>query len=398
VRERPLLLLLTASGLLGACSSKPETRPSPLPYGYAYRQGTAPKDPRPPPAASGEQLDAAIAIVGDDVLTRRRLIRETGGRVADESDAAFERGLKKRMLNWAAERVFVQAAERIGIKLPEASLDEYVKEQSDKLVKRAREDTGQPVTLADVLAERHISYEEFRESWRSKLYVMLYLRKLMVGIGGTRPEVDMEVSPAEVRRVYRANPGLFDQQAGARFSLWQLQVKTYLVGDRSFIDAEQEATRQAEALGQAFKAGASPAEVARRFAVPPEDWRENEQFVEQDSFRERFRDDQTTAWLFAPERRARDTLGIALPHGPLVVGVLEVRPPRRRSFEEVYDDVVARMKRGRELRVEKEELIRLVRQGAVAWPEELADALAMDAQETLGLLERDPAMAGARFR
>ena len=390
-----LFALLALSGPLAACDSNPagEGRPSPLPYGYREPQGRV---ARPKPTTEGEALDEISAVVWGEVLTRRRLIRETGGQKDGEDQVAFERDLRRRKVEWAKEQLLVKAAGQEGLRLVPSVLDEALEEEKQRLAKEASDNTGRPVTFEEVLAQQHLSEEEFRTSVKNRVLRQYYMRKLLVGLGkSARPQVDASVSPAEVRRLYREQPELFDEQAGARFALFQLQTADAMVGEVTPVEAEAVTLRKAEEIVAAFRAGAEPRDIAKRFALGERQWKVIEQ-VET-----KFAIPQGGEWLFAPERKVRDAQAFQFEQvlgGPVVLGVLEVRAARKRGFGESYDDVVKVYRFGREMRLENQRVIELVQGGAVVWPPALADDLVDDARNKLRQIDADERLSRARFR
>lgn len=389
------LLLLAACGPLAACDSNPagEGRPSPLPYGYREPQGNA---GRPKPSTEGEALDEITAVVWGEVLTRRRLIRETGGQKDGEDEVAFERDLRRRRVEWAKEQLFVKAAEQDGLRIVPSMLDEALEEEKKRLADEATENTGRPVSFEEVLAQQHLSEEEFRTSVKNRVLRQIYMKKLLVGLGkSARPQVDLSVSPAEVRRLYREQPELFDEKPGARFALFQLQTADAMVGEVTPVEAEAATARKAEEIVVAFRGGAAPRDIAKRFALGERQWKELEQIET------RFAIPEGGAWLFDPQRKERDAQVFHFEQvlgGPVVLGVLEVRPAQKRGFSDSYDEVVKVYRFGREIRLESQRLIELVQGGAVVWPPALADDLVDDARNKLRQIEADERLSRARFR
>lgn len=386
----PLAALLA----LGACDSNPagEGRASPLPYGYREPQGKIDRSA----SQQGAALDEISAVVWGEVLTRRRLIRETGGRVEGQDDAAFERELASRQLEWARTQLMVKAAEQEGLRIVPAVLDDALARERERLTLELSKNTGRPVTFEEYLAQQRLSEEEFRTRVQQREMRMAYLRKLLVGFGKqVRPQVDLTVSPAEVRRLYRERPELFDTKPAARFALFQLQTVDAMVGDVTPVQAEQVTAQRAEELARLFASGVASAELAQRFKLGERQWKEFDQLSERFSF------EAGSTWLFAPERRVRDAKVFEFeetPGGPVVLGVLELRVGAKRTFQESYDDVVRAYEVGRQGRLEAIKVIELVQGGTVVWPASLADQLVDAARGTLDKLDRDEVLSRARFR
>lgn len=395
---RPRALVLAGALLaLTGCTANPmdanptEGRISPLPYGYKEPESR----PKPTATADGAQLDEIVAVVWGDVLTRRRLIRETGGRAEGEDDAAFERELMRRRIEWAREQLLVKAAQQEGLRIVEAQLDEAVEREKTAILKDLTASAGRPVTFAEHLERQRLSEAEFRASVKNRELKRAYLAKLLVGLGKqARPQVDLSVSPAEVRRLYRERPQDFDIRPGVRFALFQLLTIEALTGDASPTDAEQATARKAEQVAQALRDGTPPAEVARRFGLSDRAWAQSKDFEEDIRFEE------AKPWLFDPARRPRDARVFEFekaPGGPVVLAVLETRPGTKMTFDEAYSRVVRVYELVRQNRLENEKVIELVQAGA-AWPESLADALVVDARRRLTKLDEDPVYRRARFR
>lgn len=397
-----VLVLAAAALALPACNSASlganpadanptEGRISPLPYGY--------QEPASRPAAArpegGQELDEVVAVVWGEVLTRRRLVRETGGRQPGQDDAAFERELGLRRVEWAREQLLVKAAQQEGLRIVEAQLDEAMEREKARKVKELGENTGRPVTFEEYLAQQRISEQEFRAGVKNRELKRAYLAKLLVGLGKqARPQVDLSVSPAEVRRLYRERPEDFDVQPGVRFALFQLLTVEALTGDTTPAQAEERTRAKAEQVAQALRAGTPPAEVARRFELSDRAWTQSK------GFEEDFRFAEGKPWLFDPSRRKGDARVFEFEKaagGPVVLGVLETRPGAKMTFDEAYGKVVTVYELVRQNRLENEKVIELVQAGG-AWPESLADSLVEDARRRLARLDKDPVYSRARFR
>lgn len=396
LRPGPLVgsLLGFACLLLTGCDSNPsgEGRVSPLPYGYREPDVRA-RATRP---AQGQELDELVAVVYGEALTRRRLIRETGGRAPGQDDAAFEADLERRRVEWAREMLLVKAAESEGLRAVASAIDEAVARAKAEKVQELSRNTGRPVTFEEYLTRQNISEEEFRTQVKHREMRLAYTQKLLVGLGrGMRPQVDYSVSPAEVRRLYREEPELFDDQPGARFAFFVVPTIEYLVDDVSPSQAEAAARARAEELAQAFRAGATPRQIAERFKLGERVWRELPEL------QSTFKYPEGAAWLFAPERKAGDAQAFQFagePAGPVVLAVLEVRAAAKHSFDEAYDDVVGAYRLSRRLRLENLKVIELAQTGSVVWPESLADQLVDQARDTLQKIDQEQRLARARFR
>jgi hypothetical protein len=275
-----------------------------------------------------------------------------------------------------------------------------------KAVEVLSENTGRPATFEEYLAQQNISEEEFRQSVHDAELQQAYFTKLSRGLfRGARPQVDLTVSPAEVRRLYREQPKLFDVPPEVTFAFYTLRVIDEAVGDVSPAQAEEATRRKAEAIAQALRAGEAPAAIAKRFAVDERLWRE---FKEPER---EFRIPKIDEWLFDPARKPRDAKVFAPedlvdprmpdvppPDGPVVLGTLTVTPGKKLDFNEAYDDVVAAHQEGRGLRLRELKIIELVQGGAIAWPADLADELVEHSRAQLARIDEHPRYARARFR
>jgi hypothetical protein len=390
-----VLLLLAAGGALAGCSSDDDVRPSPIPPGYAMllqQRGGAPPRPRRG-EAGGDTLDELLAVVDGEVLTRREVLRRLRLPERPDPDRDVEEEILQARKEWAQQRIVIGAARRAGLQIPESAVDKIVEEQIQIRIKRYEEDSGQRLSRDDYLRNRGLTYAEFREQIKGAVIYEFYLQKLLKGVGKpTRPEVDWDVSPAEVRRIYYDHREAFDQKPGVRFALFQLRIERFETGERDIFEAEEAAQEQAEALAAGYRQGQDPAALAGRFGVADDDWTVSKDFVE------RFLQPQGNKWLFDPQRRVRDAVIFNDPTGPLVLGVAEIRPGRARPLEEVYDDIVERIQVGKQARLAAQLAIDQLNRGSVIWPPELADELLDDAHALLDQIATDDVLGGARLK
>jgi hypothetical protein len=374
-----------------------QVKVSPMPYGVAYRGDAAPADWQ----SKGTSLDEVLAYVEGRPITRRRLIRESGGRPPELDDAAFERQLQDRLKTWVVEELFVRESERIGLALGEQDLDHIMVEQRARVVKEVSEQEGRPVTWAEYLTDRGITEGEWREMLRRQILRVRYTRRMWVGLGPLRPQVEMEVSPAEVKRIYRENPGEFDLKPAVKFAAFPLRFAKYLTADRPVAEAEAEMTATAARIAEALGRGEAPEDVARRenLSRDQNEWREFTDFVAADSELVRAGlGEEASAWLFAPERRRGDARVFSAGEDPLVLGVTEVQAARRRDWNEIREEIVKSVVFAREKRLEANLIIQMVAQRNIVSPQALADAIDRDARTILERLDKDPVFGAARFQ
>jgi hypothetical protein len=229
-----------------------------------------------------------------------------------------------------------------------------------------------------------------------------YVQKLVRGIGGpTRPQVDMDVSPAEVRRIYWSHPGAFDEKAGVRFAWFQIDVEKYLIGDVGFLDAEEKALEDADAIATLIRQGVAPEEVARRYDLStPIDWQASpeERFSPEGGDIVRFIGEARTAWLFDPERKPGDAEVFPEANGPLVQTLLERKEGRRVPYDEAYEKIVGMVQLIRQQRIVEQRLIEILSTRNVVQPPELAAQLLRHAREQIAQIDADPIYGAARFR
>jgi hypothetical protein len=408
MRSRAVLLFLVVallSGGLVACQganpanpSNPanptDARVSPLPPGFAEKP---PGESEEASRHDADDLDRLLAVVEGRPITLRRLVRETGGRAPGLEEAPFERQLQKRLREVVREELFVREAQRAGIQVPPQRLDETVAESRDAMMKEASEAEGRPVSFPEILEQRGMTEAEFRETLRRQVLYRIFLRKVLHGVAGIKPQVDMEVSPAEVRRIYREYPGAFDEKRGIQFAAFRFLIDPLVTAGRTYPEAEAEVRRLGEDLAAGLRRGEAPGPLATRFGLTEGQWR---------AFQDGFVEDvppaavgpEARAWLIAEERVAREAALFEVPEGTLVVGVLAVRPHRVRPWEEAREEIVRVIQTGRSIRVESGLLIEMLSRPDAVWPQELADSMAADARELLRRLEEEPVLGAVRFQ
>ncbi len=374
-----------------------EATPSCLPPGYRYATSDS---NAPPPEPQGTELDAKLAVVDGEVITRRRLVREAGPRVPPETESQYDQKIRQRLLERSQLLIFVHEARRIGIHIPPQQLDEFVDRNLEDQVRAVEKNTGVETTPARILAERNLTRDEYKDQVRESILVELYMRSLTHGIGPKgRPQVDLDPSPAEARSIYLTAPGAFDEKAGVEFAVWQIPVDRYLTDDVGFLEAEEKAQKDAEALAAAFAAGTPAAELAKRYDLPrPARWNDFPEVVDDADRLERQFGHAAAAWLLAPGRKQGDVKVLAEAEGPLVLGVHEVRPSRRIPYEKAYEKIVERVRGIRQERLAEQRLIELLTTRSVVQPPDLADAIVGMAQRRLEELDRDPVNRLVRFR
>jgi hypothetical protein len=386
------LLVPVAAGV-GACSSSFKSRISPMPAGYV----------EPPPteteAASKEDpndLDRRLAVVEGRTITLRRIVREIGGRPEGMSEGQFERQVRTRLKELVEEELFVAEAARLNLQIPASKLDEEVDHRRIEIEESASKTAGHPVTFEQYLSEQGLTIGEFREKLKRALLKYFLMRRVMDGIGPTRPQVEMDVSPAEVRRIYREHPGAFDQHRAVKFSGFTVAIEPILKEGKSFTEADDEAKRRANQLADAYRRGEASESLAARFDLPRLAWSDVTEFKE--DVPPAVVGEQGRTWLLAPERRAREAAVFQVPEGELVLGILEVQPARARTWEEVRQTIVTAIRKVREVRVQYGMVIEMLSRPNTVVPQSLADEMIDEKRQLLQGLENEAVLGDIRFQ
>jgi len=388
--------LLLAGAALGGCNSDDEVRISPVPAGYAalLRQQEYAEGERKDLTEGGRTVDELLAVVDGEYLTRREVMRSLRLTEEDASDPDVEEEIRGTRLEWAKQRLIMGAARRAGLRIPPSAIDNIVDQQLEEEMKRNEEQGGEPLTQEEYLAERQLSREEYRAEIYGAVVAEYYIRKLFDGIGQARPDLDKEVTPAEVRRIYYDHRSKFDLPAGVKLALFQLPIEAFETEDRDFLEAEEVANAVAGRLAQEFNGGTEPKTLAKTYKLPKANWRVTSDFVV------KFPQPEANAWLFDPGRKGRDVRTFRDVGGPIVIGVIETRPARRRDLSdpEVYDLIVGMLQGARRRQLRAKLTVDLLERGGVVWPDELADELLDDAQNDLDMIASHEIVKNARLR
>lgn len=388
--------LLLAGAALGGCNSDDEVRISPVPAGYAalLRQQEYAEGERKDLTEGGRTVDELLAVVDGEYLTRREVMRSLRLTEEDASDPDVEEEIRGTRLEWAKQRLIMGAARRAGLRIPPSAIDNIVDQQLEEEMKRNEEQGGEPLTQEEYLAERQLSREEYRAEIYGAVVAEYYIRKLFDGIGQARPDLDKEVTPAEVRRIYYDHRSKFDLPAGVKLALFQLPIEAFETDDRDFLEAEEVANAVAGRLAQEFNGGAEPKALAKTYKLPKANWRVTSDFVV------KFPQPEANAWLLDPGRKAQDVRTFRDVGGPIVIGVIETRPARRRDLSdpEVYDLIVGMLQGARRRQLRAKLTVDLLERGGVVWPDELADELLDDAQNDLDMIASHEIVKNARLR
>ena len=372
-----------------------------LPPGYRVAPGSV--TAKQEAELRGEELDVILGVVEGQVITKRRLLREVGGLAPGQDPSTLERQIQAALLNRARILVFVREAQRNEVIVRDAYLEDFVNDELEKATERAAEALGEPVTVDDYLRDRGITMPEYREQQREIMQYRAYVIKLAQGLGGpTRPQVDMDVTPAEVRRIYWSHPGAFDEKAGVRFAIFPIDVERYLVDeDTGFLEAEEDANADAEKIAEMLRKGMAPETVGEQLGLEAgSGWQASpeDKFTQEGGDLIRFIGQEPHDWLFDATRRPGDAIVFPEMNGPVVLTVLEQRQGRRVPYEEAYEAIVKMVRFVREQRLVETRLIEILATRNVVQPPALATALLQQARRKIAEIDRDPVMAAARFR
>ena len=195
---------------------------SPIPAAVVLAGGGEPdEDPRLA-AGDGESLDELLAWVEGRPLTKSTLLRRLQLPEEDDGDPERGRDIQVGTVRWAKEQIFFKAAERAGLTLREGMLEDHVRQRMKDKLKEASEEAERPITEEEYLEKQGVSWAEFSETERGLLMQGVYLEKLLRGIGPFRPQIDLYVSPSDIRRIYADHPEAFDETAAVKFALFQV--------------------------------------------------------------------------------------------------------------------------------------------------------------------------------
>ena len=356
------------------------------------------------PAPSGVNLDELMAVVEGESITRRSLVREIGERRSDQPEDEYELHLQSALLRRATNRVFVKAGEREGLIVTPDSVEEYLKQQMRTEVDSARQQaekiepgSGAKITFNRILKERAITLEEFRSEKAKELMRRRYFSVLIYGAPGRRAIVDLEPSPEDVRRLYAGHRAELDEHAGVRYAIWALQpFDTPEAAKLSYDEAVAQAKRKAEALLADFRRDSDADRVARVHGIKKGDFKAVPagQFTEAADIKAQ----ELTSWLFAPGRRAGDSTVIEPAKGGiLALALVEIRPAKTLSFDEVRDAIIEKIRQIRGYRFQEQHTLDLLAKAQI-WPASLANDLVDQSRERIRRLDLDPVAKDIRLR
>ncbi len=157
-----------------------------------------------------------VARVNDEIITVRSIQAEYGDAlltIGEPTDARYRQALERFALDMIIGRLFLQAAERLGVDVTKEDLERMVQDAEEQLKKR---DT----TLDEDLRSRGVARWEWEEEQRKKLVIQKYFNIALGREGATSPEVrplvDFYVRPMEVRGYYQRNIKEYHQDEQAK--------------------------------------------------------------------------------------------------------------------------------------------------------------------------------------
>jgi len=242
-----LLLLMTF--LLVACNSTEETTTASAPGSGLEGVGSAPMVSEEE-VPEQELLDPnrIVARVNDEIITVRSIQAEYGDAlltIGEPTDARYRQALDRFALDMIIGRLFLQAAERLGVDITEQDLERMVKEAEEQLKKR---DT----TLDEDLRSRGVARWEWEEEQRKKLVIQKYFNIALGREGPSSPElrplVDFYVRPMEVRGYYQRNIEKYQQDEQAKVGAIFIRVADFEQPGVDMIEARDAAKAYASLL------------------------------------------------------------------------------------------------------------------------------------------------------
>lgn len=372
---------------------------APGPGGPAGPRVASADDAPTPEAPATRNVDAWVAHVCGETVTRRMLMREIGPPDPEEPEAAYERRLRQNLVSRTVNAVMVWKAKLFGLDPRPSVVDEFFEKEAAEVVKRARKrDPG--ITFAQVLAQREQSVEEFKALLARQIVVDSYWAILINGSPGSgkRPQVDIEPSPAECRRLYDAHRAEFDQAAGVRLASFFANPERFLDTAGSFEAAVAAARARVASLVGEVARGKSPEDVARAAGLKAGEWSETPEGSWFEKGKGTTLVEEVDAWALEPARRRGDTKVVDGPRGELAgYVVLDVQRAEQRRYEDALPKVMARIRRTRVLRFRMQHMLETLAAAPVRPPslvEEISDQLRVELKK----LDENPVDREIRLR
>jgi hypothetical protein len=392
-RARALPVLLLTAVAAGAA---PFVAPN-GPFAPTYAEDLPGVSPLP---SGGESrtLDAWLANVCGENVTRRMLVREIGPQEPDEPEVAYERRLRDRLVIRTINGVMAWKAKLFGLDPRPSVVDEIVKQEADAAVRAARErDPG--ITFEGLLRKRGQSLDEFKAILARELVVQNYRSILFNGTQGKRAQIDVEPAPAECRRLYENHRADFDQAAGVRVATFSASPETYLEasGDRYDVAVET-ARKRVETLAAEVAAGRAPADVARAHQLEVGMWSASGPDAWVEKGRGGTTLEEVDAWAFDPARRVGDRKVVDGPRGMVAAYViLAVRASRTKTYDEALPVVMNRIRSTRQKRFWMHHMLEVMASAPVK-PPMLVEEISEQLRTQLQRLDEDPVDREIRLR
>jgi hypothetical protein len=366
-----------------------------------------PRVPVPAPTpGEAKSLDELLAVVEGDVITRKRIAKLIGERTPDESEAEYEQKIYRKLLERANTSVVVKAATRMGLSAPPDLLDAFVVRASKREVdaarakaEKAKPGSGATITFERILAERGQTMEDYRAERTDEMLVGNYFHVLVNGVPGKRAQLDLEASPGDIRRLYDAHRARFDVQPGVRYVFWIAKPTDYFGREnRTYDQAKELAVRALEGAIADHRRGEPAGEVARKHGIGEESWRElpKGRWHERGIFTMKG-GPEVEEWLFDAARKPGDARVFAF-DDPLGMVVVEVRPGRPRTFEEVEPELAQLILDVREKRFRLTHTLELLGRATVQSRLPVLDDLQAAARADLRRLDENEVTRDVRLR
>ena len=389
--------------------STPDVKPSPIPPGYL--EATAASGPtqggtrRRARKAEERLVDGLIASVGDRFLTRSEALRRL--RFLRDVDKAepeqLEQEIEQERVRWAELQILALLARQAGIQPDPRRVEEFVDGIVAKQIETASQAEGRAYTRQEWLARKRLTMPELYRQHTDLVEGQVYLQKLLRGVGGpTRPEVDLEVTPGEMRRLFREHPDAFEKPASARIVLFLFDPEGLSDDEHTPAEWTELAERRAKQLAELFERGHGVAFLKSRYqldddtigsVVEAKDPLPIEEIVQ------RMRNvPGLGAWLNRPELAKGQALLVNVDAGPMVIGVVEHTPKERLSYAEAHDRLTQTIGNVRQQALRAHLIREALEQGSVVSPPELEDLLLDRAQEIQDQIASDDLLSKVRLR
>ena len=247
MKSMPLILTIL---IFAACGSTDEGTP------IVARPGSGLGGASATPLVSEEEVpeqslldpNRIVARVDDEIITVRSIQAEYGDAlltIGEPTDARYRQALDRFAMEMIIGRLYLQAADRLGVTVSKDDVEKMVKDAEEELKKR---DT----TLDEDLKSRGVARWEWEEQQRKKLVIQKFLN-ISLGREGaispeTRPLVDFYVRPVEVRGFYNRNVATHQMEEQARVGALFVRVADFEQPGVTLAEAEDSAQTFAKLL------------------------------------------------------------------------------------------------------------------------------------------------------